>query len=395
MTIVHKVTQANQLVTGLLTNYIAVTDYFGLTHNNTVYDIGYMNVSLYAGLFGNRYILKNSTLVCSCQNNGSCPLPANLYLYKSFETFGVYDLNKIEVNDTLSGIIIDCLPYQMTLLSSLECFYNQSCLNILLSSYRNPLNITILNQSLSSRFLSTTKVELLINELFLEEIFNQTNYTKYYSQCLPNVCQYIYIHRFNFIYVFTIFLGLLGGITTVLQIITPYIIRLILFWLKELFLKFKNKIITFNLYSKYSHDPIRVYHGVLATRLYIVSLLISIYAIVVFSYSPNEIFNETIINPSEEEYEKLEEKYSSTLTYPCTQIPIPYKDLITLEWYQSFLPYNTSNGYIDFLSFASSYFQTLEIFCDIAKIIINNEINQFLTTTSVHAQIAINDLFYS
>ncbi|CAF4262063.1 unnamed protein product, partial [Adineta steineri] len=96
------------------------------------YDIGYMNVSLYAGTFGNKYILENSTLVCSCQNNGSCPLPGNLYLYKTFETFGVYDLNKIEVNETLSGIIIDCLPSQMTLSSSLECFYNQSCLNILL-----------------------------------------------------------------------------------------------------------------------------------------------------------------------------------------------------------------------------------------------------------------------
>ncbi|CAF0824759.1 unnamed protein product [Adineta steineri] len=160
---------------------------------------------------------------------------------------------------------------------------------------------------------------------------------------------------------------------------------------KELFLKFKNKIITFNLYSKYSHDPICVYHVILATRLYIISLLISIYVIILFSYSPNEIFNETIINPSEQEYEKLDEKYSSALTCPCTQISIPYEDLITIEvkyhqictsdfiqpwWYQSFVPYNTSDEYIiNFLLFAPSYFQTLETFCDIAKIIINNEIN--------------------
>ncbi|CAF4132764.1 unnamed protein product, partial [Adineta steineri] len=90
------------------------------------------------GIFGNKYILKNSTLVCSCQNNGSCPLPANLYLYKTFETFGIYDLNRIK-----------------------NVFFNQSCLNILLLSYNNTLNISILNQSLSSRFLSTTKIEKL------------------------------------------------------------------------------------------------------------------------------------------------------------------------------------------------------------------------------------------
>ncbi|CAF4350539.1 unnamed protein product, partial [Adineta steineri] len=211
-----------------------------------------------------------------------------------------------------------------------------SCLNILLSSYKNPLNIAILNQSLSSRFLSTTKIELLINELFLEEMFNQTNYAKYYSQCLPTFCQYIYIHRFYWINVLTIFIGLLGGITTVLHIITPYIIRLILcikkrcvskkyeevtqktpFRPKELFLKVKDKIITFNLYSKYSRDPIRVYHGVLATRLYIILLLVSICIIILFSYSSNQVFNEIIINPSEQEYEKLEKKYSLTLTCPC------------------------------------------------------------------------------
>ncbi|CAF3727584.1 unnamed protein product [Adineta steineri] len=431
MTIVHKVTQANQLVTGLLTNYVAVTKSFGLAQRFIPYhDIGYMNISLYTGTFGNKYISKNSSLVCSCQNNGSCPLPGNLYLYKIFETFGMYDLNRIKANETLSGIIIDCLPSQMTLSSSLECFYNQSCLNILLLSYNDSLNISILNQSLSSRFISTTKIQLLINELFLEEMFNQTNYTKYYSQCLPNVCQYIYIHRFYWINVLTIFIGLLGGITTVLHIITPYIIRLILcikkrcvskkyeqvrektpFRPKELFLKVKGKIITFNLYSKYSRDPIRVYHGVLATRLYIILLLISICIIILFSYSSNQVFNEIIINPSEQEYGKLEEKYSLTLTCPCTQISIPYEDLITIEvkyhqictsdfiqpwWYQSFLPYNTSdNNKIDFLSFAPSYFQTLETFCDIAKIIINNEINRFLTTTFVHAQILTNDLFYS
>ncbi|CAF1255249.1 unnamed protein product [Adineta steineri] len=203
-------------------------------------------------------MLKNSSLVCFCQNNDSCPLPANLYLYKTFETFGIYDLNRIKANETLFDIITDCLPYQMALSSSLECFYNQSCLNILLSSYKNALSISILNQSLSSRFLSTKKIDLFVDELFLEEMFNKTNYIKYYSQCLP---------------------------------------------------------------INYSRDPLRIYHSLLATQLHII----------LFSYSPNEIFNETIINPSGQEYEKLEEKYSSTLTRPCTQISIPHRDLTTID----------------------------------------------------------------
>jgi hypothetical protein len=239
-TIVHRMTQANQLVTALLTNYIVVSDQFGLSQALPIQFIpSTMGTSLstYSGIFGNKYIPKNSTVACSCKNNGSCPLPGNLYLYNASEQFGIYDMNKIEVNKSLSGIIIDCLPIQMTLSSSLECFYSQSCLKILLPLYPTQINISILNQSIPSRFNSTTKLESLINELFIEEILNKTSYTEYYSQCLPNSCQYTYSTRFNWIYVLATLFGLFGGITTILRIITPFIIQLFFFLKKRFFSK--------------------------------------------------------------------------------------------------------------------------------------------------------------
>jgi len=236
MTIVNKIPQANQLVTGLLTNYIATTKEFGLLERKyPVYITPSKNISSHIGMFANRYISKNSTVVCSCNKNFSCPLPGNLYLYNVNETRGIYDMNKIKATETLSGIIVDCLPIQMTLSSTLECFYNQSCLNILLSSYQKQINISILDQSLPTRFISTTKIELLINELFIEEIFNKTNYTEYYSQCKPNICHYTYSSRFNWIYVLTILFGLFGGIATVLRLITPFIVQLFLFLKKRFF----------------------------------------------------------------------------------------------------------------------------------------------------------------
>jgi hypothetical protein len=103
--------------------------------------------------------------------------------------------------------------------------------------YPTQINISILNQSIPSRFNSTTKLESLINELFIEEIFNKTSYTEYYSQCLPNSCQYTYSTRFNWIYVLATLFGLFGGITTILRIITPFIIQLFFFLKKRFFSK--------------------------------------------------------------------------------------------------------------------------------------------------------------
>ncbi|CAF1157996.1 unnamed protein product [Adineta ricciae] len=428
--IIERITQANELMTGLLTNYIVVTDKFRLSQlPNDAFVSSTVNISAYIGIFANKYISKNSTKICSCKNNGSCPLPGNIYLYHISEKFAIYDMNKIEINESLSGIIIDCLPIQMTLSSTLECFYNEICLNILLSSYSNKMNISILNQSLLTRFNPKTKIELLINQLFIENIFNQTNYSEYYLQCLPNICHYNYLNRFNVIYILTIFISLFGGISTILRAISPLIIQLFFFLKKrfcskqiqeiqnqsenkirllKLFREIETKIINFNLYTKYSHNPIRIYHSILSTRLYIISMFISLCIIILSSNFVNQTIHETILNPSREEYEKLEIQYSSTLQCPCTQISIPYGDFLNVQvkyhqicssdfiqswWYQSFLPRNSSDVIRNFLSIASSHFQALSTFCDIVNITINDAIEKFLTRNFINSQLLSNDSF--
>ncbi|UJR11723.1 hypothetical protein I4U23_015904 [Adineta vaga] len=426
ITIVHELSQANQLMSGLLTNYIGQIDQSGHTYGGGTFDL--------ISIDSNLYKLKHSTGICSCKSNRSCPIPGNIYSKKIFEKFDIYDLNVLEPEKTLSGIIIDCIPLQMTFSSSLECFYNQSCLNILFSSYENQLNISILDQSIPSRFNSTTKIEYLINELFIEEIFKEINYTKYYYQCLPDICNYIYVHRFNWIYTLTNLFSLFGGITAVLHSITPLLLRLglvlkkklfckrseqiiqnqekrIQVRLKELLLKIKNKIINFNAYTKYSRQAVRVYEGVLATRLYILLLFITICIIITFSQLSNQIINERIIHPSEDEYRNLEEKsllkLSSTLSCPCTQISVPYEDFIELDvkyhqicssdfiqpwWYQLFL-FATFYHTQDFLSIASSYFQTLATFCKVANLTIQESMERLLTTNFVNTQLLSKNQF--
>ena len=221
LTTLHRITQANGLMTGLLTNYVALQP--GILADET----------RFMSIWMDKYTLKGTNKSCSCQSDGSCPIPAGFYLYNMKETYGSYNLNIYEPNTTLSSIVIDCLPMQTTMISSLECFYNQSCLNILLSIYPNPVNITILDASLTSRFSPTMKIEFLINELFIEKIFNETIYEKYYDQCTPVYCTFTYSRRFDWIYVITTLIALLGGLYTTLHFITPYFIDFILFLKKR------------------------------------------------------------------------------------------------------------------------------------------------------------------
>lgn len=215
---IHQITQANGFITGLLVDSVVLQLGSLLGETGQIW----RKVS--------NYIPQGTTRSCSCQSNGSCPMPGGLYLYEAWEVYGNYNLTKIIANETLPGFIFDCLPLKMTLASSFECFYNESCLQILLSAYYpKTINVSILDNSTASRFEPTTTVEQLINELFVEEVLNKTDYTSYYRACAPVYCSYTYSRRFDWIYVVTILLALVGGLSTVLRLITPFAIKFVSF----------------------------------------------------------------------------------------------------------------------------------------------------------------------
>ncbi|CAF1040384.1 unnamed protein product [Adineta ricciae] len=425
--IAERTVHANQLLTALGNNYVVSTNYT----KEAIYHKS-MPSYFFVDISKTQFILNSSQKACVCETDCSCLLPGHIYLYNITSSSNFYDIHQIPSNITLPGLFIDCLPLQTTFASSFECFYQQSCLDLLLSTYQHKINISILNSSQPTRFHpTTTTIESIFNELFLEQINNQTNYEKYYLSCSPNTCFYPFNHRFDWIYVLTTFFGLLGGISVALRIFTSYFIRLALSLYKfcfstdrsirqtsnETFLnrikrilqQIKEKLINLNIYTKYSQDQTRVYHGRLSTRLYFLLLLISIIIIIIYSSVLVEIVTEQMINPSLEQYHQLQQQYPLTLRCPCTQLAISYKDFVTIEakyhqmclsefvqswWYQSLLlPYNTQ-ARLSFVTLASSYFQTLATFCELANKTINNGTEQFLSTTFVNGYVLSNDSFY-
>ncbi|CAF0990012.1 unnamed protein product [Adineta steineri] len=153
---------------------------------------------------------------CSCQLNSTCIINASF----------------IEINSTqpitIKGLKMGCTPSESLLASTLECFYDQSCINLIqtMAGYNKnitpiPLNIT------NSRFLMNMTVMNLINDLFVEKWSAIMNYSSYFYKCSPMICSYTYIQQLDSFYTLTYLLGLYGGLTIVLKWISPKIVYFI------------------------------------------------------------------------------------------------------------------------------------------------------------------------
>ncbi|CAF1379801.1 unnamed protein product, partial [Rotaria sordida] len=152
-------------------------------------------------------------------NNCSCGLYPNCTTQANF-------IERNSSRISIKGLKIGCTPSESLRSSTLECFYDQSCINQI-QRYTNSTNKIIPLEINMSRFSINTTVAELINDLFVEQWATALNYSSYYKQCLPLLCSCTYIQKFNILYIITISLGLQGGLTIVLQWISPKLVRII------------------------------------------------------------------------------------------------------------------------------------------------------------------------
>ena len=152
---------------------------------------------------------------CSCRNSQGCPHPASV-----IDTHG-YLL-------PIPGIVADCFVTDGTLASTLECYYNQSCLSLLHPTFTWP--IEPLSNSSNKHFMINSTVEMLLNELMIDEIISNVRFDLFYAQCNPAYCSYSYTHRFDALFIVTTVIGIFGGISLALQLMAPFIAAMILRW---------------------------------------------------------------------------------------------------------------------------------------------------------------------
>ena len=150
----------------------------------------------YSGL---NYTFTNaSSCICSSSTATSCMVLA---------TFN---------NDIVPGFQIGCYMLNALLKSTLEVFYNQTFINMLTNSSGH---FEKLNSSDSN-----STIETLFSQMFVTHWSNETIFQKYFNDCAPESCQYVVTEHHNFFLIITIITGLFGGLSSIFDVIAPFII---------------------------------------------------------------------------------------------------------------------------------------------------------------------------
>ena len=209
----------NFLVSGLKTSSIPILDRsFSLTMETAQY---------FSSLLPSSYTGGPN---CPCDMTYICEIPLgicnNSFYELEYSPF-YYLITTSEICPTvIHGFISGCLPLNALLESTLECYFNQSCLdNIMnyLPAVSAPFNI--LHSSVLNRSFPTTSTNTLADNLMVEEWSTEMNYSLYFAACHPSSCVYTYTERFSILYIVTTLIGLLGGLIAILRLLCPQLTK--------------------------------------------------------------------------------------------------------------------------------------------------------------------------
>ncbi|CAF1545728.1 unnamed protein product, partial [Adineta ricciae] len=157
---------------------------------------------------------------CSCGMINTC-IEASV-LYRNNDHTKYYQV---------PGMFLGCYILEALLQSTFECFYDETCINMIKPTNNSSIiiNPIPLNASLDSQYLPYTTLEIILNQLMIEKWNWSILYELYFIECQPNECRYTYETRNDAIYIITTVIGLLGGLVTALKfVISKFCIRLLI-----------------------------------------------------------------------------------------------------------------------------------------------------------------------
>lgn len=161
---------------------------------------------------------------CSCGTRNDCVEPGGIFLSGDGTRYF-----------TIPGWNVGCSVTETLLRSTLECFYNASCIfliqaygRIIFQGLPGRANVTAMNASIPSRYASNVMIQNMVDLLFVEQWQVDKSYSAFYRRCSPSYCSYAIEERNSPLFILSRVLGLYGGLTISLRFIIPHLIRLVL-----------------------------------------------------------------------------------------------------------------------------------------------------------------------
>ncbi|CAF3909696.1 unnamed protein product, partial [Adineta steineri] len=268
---------------------------------------------------------------------------------------------------TIPGMRLTVSPVRSVLISTLECFYNETCLSHIIDEINSSVSLTNFSTlRLPSSAMNESEndtIDMWAKKLFIRDWYNQTSsYESYFNQCRPLSCEYSYQIQFKIIDAITRITGTLGAVNFVLKLLVPYLMNLLSYiWAKIIsrrqntirpfvetvstrrviydrlrvsFQYIKKSIVEFNIFpiipSSQTLNNLR--RNLRLTRIYFTLLLISLIILVVYTSLTKETIPVTIESPSKAKYLELYNQYPLTFQCSYSNLAVKYnKFIIQLE----------------------------------------------------------------
>jgi hypothetical protein len=128
----------------------------------------------------------------------------------------------------IPGMRVGCAPFYAIDLSTLECFFDETCLNTTARWISNlPASAwpKALNRSLLSKFQPTASIQDILAEDMVDQWNNDASFSKYYAACSPSECTYTFTRRNDVLVVLTTLIGLFGGLMVSMRMLAPLLVQ--------------------------------------------------------------------------------------------------------------------------------------------------------------------------
>ena len=171
-----------------------------------------------------------SNSLCSCQYSIDCVYPAGIYNNlmgaDALVEYGRLQSSHVP-NATLQGMLVGCFPMNVLLQSTLQCLFNSTCLLVLQSALPAGRYSTVapLFVKSSSQFSMEMTVQAIMDQIFVDEWKDTSNYSAFYEQCQPNFCTYSYVATASVANLVTAIISLFGGLVIALKLLSSVMVK--------------------------------------------------------------------------------------------------------------------------------------------------------------------------
>jgi hypothetical protein len=333
---------------------------------------------------------------CNCGLSPSCRVTTGIYDYDQYS-------NEFTEIYSIPNFFMGCYLIESLLSSTLECFYNISCMLDInsYSSSSSPFNFSALDPSLNS---PNETIELIVDQLMVDTWSSNVSFTSYYNTCAPLSCTFQYQDHNNLFIVITTITSVFGGLLLGYKLI-------ILIGLQFIDKIRKNGFSRLTLWNSIKYLFTCKTEHQMIHRLHFILVVTILYVLYIYSvFSPHTTTVE-IMKPSLSMYKDLVAQSYDSLECPCAQISIKYEsflniqprfhevcssDFISDQWityvYGTIPPVKQFSP-TDFLYSASGQFQLLASFCQLSQETINNSLSQLGVSDFINTELLSSSLF--